>query len=115
MTNRVEDIFSPERLRVHWGRREDAATQRDEGGISPVEPQGVLEVFARLQRRVHQRFPGEQGEALHAMMNELEEMLLRRFPQKGDAEVSENDQAALNLAIEKLLNEIEDLVEALEL
>ena len=74
-----------------------------------------MEVFACLQRRVHQRFPGEQGEALHAMMNELEEMLLRRFPQKGGAEVSENDQAALNLAIEELLNEIEDLAEALEL
>jgi hypothetical protein len=114
MTNRVEDIFSPERLRAHWGHREAAATPQDEAGISR-EPQGVMEVFSRLQRRLHQRFPGEQGEALDVMMNELEEMLLRRFPQKGDGQVSEDDQAALNLAIEELLNQIEDLAEALEL
>jgi len=45
----------------------------------------------------------------------VEEKLLRRFPQKEDAEVSEEDKAALNKEIGILLNQIEDLAEALEL
>jgi hypothetical protein len=49
------------------------------------------------------------------MMDELQELLLRRFPETEDAQVSEDDKAALNLAIEELLNGVEDLVEALEL
>jgi len=48
-------------------------------------------------------------------MSELEEKLLKRFPQTDDIEVSEEDNSALNHEIETLLNDIEDLAEALEL
>ena len=49
------------------------------------------------------------------MLNEVEEKLLKRFPQADDREVSEEDNSALNQEIETLLNDIEDLAEALEL
>jgi hypothetical protein len=115
MTNRVDDIFSPERLRDRWQRRQDGGAKRDDSKTAAVGPQGPIPVFARLQSRIEQRFPGEPGEPLKLMMNELHELLLRRFSPTDDAEVSGDDKAALNLAIGELLNEIEDLVEALEL
>ena len=46
---------------------------------------------------------------------ELEEKLFKRFPQTDDIEVSEEDNSVLNQEIETLLNDIEDLAEALEL
>jgi hypothetical protein len=49
------------------------------------------------------------------MLGELQDLLLKRFPQTSDAEVSEEEKAALNLAIQELLNNVEDLVEALDL
>ncbi len=49
------------------------------------------------------------------LLNEVEEKLLRRFPQTDDTVVSEEEKSALNQAIETLLNDIEDLAEALEL
>lgn len=74
-----------------------------------------MTVFTLLQGRIQERFPGEQGEPLAALLNEVEEKLLKRFPQTDDREVSEEDNSALNQEIETLLNDIEDLAEALEL
>jgi hypothetical protein len=115
MTNSLDDIFSPERLRRRWQNREDAVAETDEIGTEPVGSPDVMTVFARLQGRIQERFPGEQGEPLQVLMSELEEKLLKRFPQTDDREVSEEDNSALNQEIETLLNDIEDLAEALEL
>ena len=115
MTDRPDDIFSPERLRHHWQQGEDAVAERDEEKAAPAESENVMGVFNRLHGRIHQKFPGIQGEALNVMLDELQDLLLKRFPQTGDTEISEEDKEALNLAIQELLNDVEDLVEALEL
>ena len=115
MTNNPDDIFSPERLRRSWQRDEVAAERRDERAAEPHEAETPLAVFQRLRGRIQERFPGEQGEPLAVLLNEVEEKLLRRFPQTDDMETSEEDKAALNKEIGILLNEIEDLAEALEL
>jgi hypothetical protein len=115
MTDPLDDIFSPERLRARWqDRKEDAATwKRDEPDTVPSSPENVMAVYNRLQTLIHERFKGEQGEALNVMMEELEDLLQKRFPP--EAEVSEEDKAILNPSIEELLNGVEDLIEALEL
>ena len=115
MTDSPDDIFSPERIRRHWQQLDETAAQPDEEKGAVVEPQGAMEVFRRLHGLINQRFPGEKAEPLNVMLEELQELLLKRFPQTGDAEVSEEEKAALNLAIQELLNDVEDLVEALEL
>ena len=81
----------------------------------PHEAETPLAVFQRLRGRIQERFPGKQGESLQVLMDELEEKLLKRFPQTDDREVSAEDNSALNQEIETLLNDIEDLAEALEL
>lgn len=115
MTNNLDDIFSPERLRRSWQQDEIVAERKDERAPEPHETETPLTVFKRLRGRIEERFPGKQGEPLAVLLNEVEEKLLRRFPQKEDAEVSEEDKAALNKEIGILLNQIEDLAEALEL
>ena len=113
MTNNLDDIFSPDRLRPSWQQDEVAAEREDERAVEPTET--PLAVFKRLRGRIQERFPGQQGAPLAALLNEVEEKLLRRFPQTDDTEASEEVKAALNKDIGMLLNEIEDLAEALEL
>ena len=115
MTNTLDDIFSPKRLRHSWQQDEVAAERKDEKAAEPHEAETPLAVFQRLRGRIQERFPGEQGEPLAVLLNEVEEKLLTRFPQTDDTETSEEDKAALNKEIGILLNEIEDLAEALEL
>ena len=115
MADSLDDIFSPERIRRHWQQPDESAAEPDEEKTAVGEPQGVMGVFHRLHDLINQRFPGEKAEPLNLMLEELQELLLKRFPQAGDVEVSEEEKAALNIAIQELLNDVEDLVEALEL
>ena len=115
MTNNLDDIFSPERLRRSWQQDEVAAESKEERAAEPHEAETPLAVFQRLRGRIQERFPGKQGESLQVLMDELEEKLLKRFPQTDDSEVSAEDNSSLNQEIETLLNDIEDLAEALEL
>ena len=115
MTDSLDDIFSPERIRRHWQQPKETAAQPDEDKTSVGEPWGAMGIFRRLHGLVNQRFPGEKAEPLNVMLEELQELLLKRFPSTGDVEVSEEEKAALNIAIQELLNDVEDLVEALEL
>jgi hypothetical protein len=115
MADSLDDIFSPERLRHHWQQPDETAADSDEEKTAVAVPQGVMEVFHRLYGLIKQRFPGEKAEPLNVMLEELQELLLKRFPQTGDVEVSEEEKADLNSAIQQLLNDVEDLVEALEL
>jgi len=115
MTNNLDDIFSPERLRRRWQQDEVPAEKQEQADVKPPEPEDAMAVFRRLQSRIKERFPGEQGQPLALLMTELEELLLRRFPQTEEVDVTDDDRAALNQEIEMLLNDIEDLAEALEL
>ena len=115
MTDSLDDIFSPERIRRHWQQPKETAAQRDEEKTAVAEPQSAMGVFHRLHGLINQRFPGKKAEPLNVMLEELQELLLKRFPQTGDVEISEEEKAALNIAIQELLNDVEDLVEALEL
>ena len=115
MTDNLDDIFSPERIRRHWQQPDETAPEPDEDKTAVGEPQSAMVVSHRLHGLIKQRFPGEKAEPLNVMLEELQELLLKRFPQTGDVEVSEEEKAALNIAIQELLNDVEDLVEALEL
>lgn len=122
MKNRVDEIFSVERLRRVW-----------KGGEAPVplspsnvsqEPQ-VQETFsapspvflyARLREAIARRFPGGKASAaLEPLLQELGERMERRFPAAAAPAPPPDEKAALDAVMEDLLNRIEDLVEALEI
>jgi hypothetical protein len=115
MADSLDDIFSPERLRRHWQQSDEAAAEPDEEKTAVAETQGAMEIFHRLHGLINQRFPGKKAAPLNLMLEELQEVLRKRFPQTGEVELSEEEKAALNLAIQELLNDVEDLVEAMEL
>ena len=74
----------------------------------------LLVELDRLRSLIVQRFPDEQSYALNIMLDELRGLLEKRFSQAEETK-SEADNTATNLAIEEVLNQIEDLVEAMEL
>ena len=113
MTDPLDDIFSPERLRARWQDRKDVTANRDEPGMMPSSSENVTAVYNRLKTLIHERFQGERGKALNVMMEELQDLLHKRFPP--EAEVSEEVKTMFNRSIEELLNAVEDLIEALEL
>jgi hypothetical protein len=115
MPDNIDDIFSPERIRRHWQQPEETAAEPDKEETATAEPRGAMAVFHRLHGLINQRFPGEKAEPLNVMLEELQELLLKRFPQAVDEEVSQKEKEALNLAIQEMLNDFEDLVEAMEL
>jgi len=115
MADNLDDIFSPERLRRHWQQSDETAAEADVEKTAVAETQDALELFHRLHGLINQRFPGEKAKPLNLMLEELREVLLKRFPETGEVELSEEEKAALNTTIQELLNDVEDLVEAMEL
>jgi len=115
MAKNIDEIFSPERIRRNWNQVDEKAGKHNE----PKSPLSVfsnaMAEFDRLRGLIHQRFPGEQSYALNVMMKELHGLLVKRFPEAEDKKISQEDTLAFNQAVEEVLNQIEDLVEALEL
>ncbi len=109
MSDKIEDLLSPERLRGRWQRAEKKVGGSDG---AEAEEHGALQIFAKLKRLIEKRFQGDNVLVLKLLLEGLETHLVQRFPETGDAP---EDQEALDLAINEILNQLEDLVEAFEL
>lgn len=114
MSDRIDDIFLPERLRRNWNHLDGDIKGHNVSEAPIVDPQSAMAELDHLRALIVQRFPGEQNYALNIMLDELHALLAKRFSQKEEAK-SKADNTVTKLAIEELLNRIEDLVEALEL
>ena len=115
MVKNIDEIFSPERIRRNWNQVDEKAGKHNELKSPSSAPSNAMAEFDRLQALIHQRFPGEQSFALDVMMEELHCLLKKRFPEDENKKNSPENTLAFNQAIEEILNQIEDLVEALEL
>ena len=109
MSDKIDELLSPKRLRGRWQRAEKKVGEAN-GAVA--EEQGALRIFAQLKRLIEERFQGDDTVALNLLLEELEAHLVPRFPETGEAPV---DQKALDSAINEILNQIEDLAEAFEL
>lgn len=113
MKNKLDELFSIERLRRNWELPEkDETAPSEETGTDDVPPEPMA-VFQRLAELVDGRFPEDVREPLTLLMAELEALLRQRFVESGDAK--DADAEPLNRAIETLINQIEDLIDALNL
>jgi hypothetical protein len=118
--SRIDNIFSPKKLRKRWKPDSSTAEKKSDTATPPsTQSEKVHREFKRLQELAHQRFHGEKREALNIMMSELNELLIMRFPEPGSGNalsgVSKQDDDALNPAIEELLDQIEEVIDALGL
>ena len=118
MASRIDDIFSPEKLRRSW-KPDSSKNKRPGKNVSlPSTKAGKVHAeFKRLYELAIGRFHGEQLEALDIMMSELKDLLMVKFPEfnfdKTEGNASKNDNNTLNPAIEVLLDQIEEFIDAL--
>jgi hypothetical protein len=125
MPDRIDKVFSLERLRRSWERTgsvpEGAGPAQGEEALSPEvasPPTGApeaAEIFKRLKELVGERFPAREAGGLEVLLAELGELIEERFAGGGGVEGALPDPAASAPRIEEILNQLEDLFEALEI
>jgi hypothetical protein len=112
MSNKIDGLFAPERLRRNWQK-----TKKRAGGPVSAETEGKspLEIFVRLQVLIKERFSGDDAGALNLLLEELHALLIPMFPVVEKSQTPAENQAEMIPAIHEVLNRIEDLVEAFEI
>jgi hypothetical protein len=120
MSNRLDEVFSLERLRRTWKAAEappqTPSSREEEGsGGAPSHGASAAEVsYKRLRAAIERSFPPSCAATLGPLLVELEQLLMRRFPAGPHATISLGERTKITLAIDGLLNRIEDLLEAFE-
>lgn len=115
MANKIDDLFSPERLRSSWDQIKERGVELAGVDAAELEDQNALQVFEHLERVIHKRFQGEDAEALNLLLEELRELLVRGFPDPEKESPTQEEKNDNSPAIHEVLNRIEDLVEAFEI
>jgi hypothetical protein len=119
--NRLDEVFSVEKLRRAW--KETAAISTREPSFVEEQGAGTAQGFAgsaaeasyrRLRATIERYFPPVCSSTLEPLFTELEQLLEARFPPDPQACMLQAERAKNALAIEDLLNRIEDLLEAFE-
>lgn len=128
MSDRFDDIFSLDRLRENWssgpekkqGKKDpEKKNEMQQAAPDPGLPYIVkTDIDARsefelLKELLNEKYPGEKGEGLQILLQELDQALLLRFP--GTENISGQDKTGLNQAINEILNQVEDLMEAIDI
>jgi hypothetical protein len=115
MTRRLDELFSPDRLRDRWSGEaevEDSAVAPEAPPPAPDHPTAVAERLAELTER---RFERAKNPAMQELVKTLREKVARRFPLEPQPPLPAEELSSLDTEIEALLDQIEDLADALEL
>jgi len=121
MKDRLDDLFSPDRLRQRWDAEPESPILPATPATSspPPPPAQTVEPLRELHRRIADaidaRFPGELGEPVRHLMAELRQRILRLEPEGEDPAPTSAERAALSKSVGELLAQIEDLSEAFDL
>ena len=115
MASKIDDLFSPQRLRKQWKQIEKSAQRPVGVEVSEVEDQNALQFFHRLQNLINNRFQGDDVTALNFLLQELHELIVRKFPEAEKEPSAQEKKNDMSPAIHEVLNRIEDLVEAFEI
>jgi len=111
MPDKIDELFSPERLRKSWKKTKDQVAgpiTGDKEGGSPFE------IFERLRNLIQIKFSGDDASALNFLLDDLHAILTRMFPNVGESQNQAISQADIVPAFHDVLNRIEDLVDAFE-
>ncbi|MCE5242353.1 MAG: hypothetical protein ABFD98_16735 [Syntrophobacteraceae bacterium] len=120
MKNRLDEVFSVEKLRRAWdGPSEpEQPSSPEEGEEAPI-PQDVdaaaaAASYQRLRESIERGFPPGCITTMESLLSDLERLLRQRFPDDPSAAPPRAERAELTLALDGLLNRMEDLLEAFE-
>jgi len=118
LANKIDDLFSPERLRRNWRQIEESAKRAIDakaGETDEAEDQNALKLFEHMQCLVKERFAGNDAAALNLFLEELRELLTRMVSDTEKGANAQEEKNDMSPAIHEVLNRIEDLVEAFEI
>lgn len=115
MANKIDDLFSPQRLRPRWKQIKESAKRPVGVEASEVEDQNALQLFHQLQNLINNRFQGDDVTALNFLLQELHELIVRKFPEAEKESSAQKEKNDIGPAIHEVLDRIEDLVEAFEI
>jgi len=120
MSDRFDDIFSLNRLRQNWksGQQEKNKEHSlpDPVYASAVRTYDAISAFKLLKELLEKKYQKDTGKGMRILIQELEQALLLRFPEnKKIEEQEEQKRQELNLQIAEILNQMEDLMEALDI
>jgi hypothetical protein len=108
VTDKLDDLFSPERLRGKWTKKKRDEKQ-DHGTSAFDSSKGYEPLFNNARKLITSRFSGDSRKLLEELMDELTALLDLRFSS------SDEEIPGINRAIDQLIAQIEDLVEAFEM
>ena len=112
MPNKIDGLFSPDRLRKSWQK-----TKERTGG--PVrakrEEEPPLQIFEHLRDLIQRNFSGEDSAALNLLLDDLYVLLERMYPKAEESPIPADSLTEMSPAVHDMLNRIEDLVEAFEI
>ncbi len=110
MTDKIDKLFSPERLRGKWSM-DTRASKNPVAFDLPRVSEKYSAIFLELRDVIFHKFSDDIRLLLDNMMEELENSLASRFPATGVQSLSQEEIAALNIAIDQILTQMEDLTE----
>jgi len=118
--NRLDEVFSVEKLRRTW---KETAAPAQEPSFAEEEGTGAMQrrlgsaaeaSYRRLRATIERRFSPDCTRTLEPLLVELEQLLKERFPTDPHAAMVQGERTKITMAIDGLLNRIEDLLEAFE-
>jgi hypothetical protein len=121
MKNRLDEVFSMERLRRSWGGAAAPEQGREHegadgtGGMPDALPSAAAEAsYGKLRATIERCFSPDCAAAVEPLLVEIEQLLRQQFPADAPAETARPETAKITLALDQLLNRLEDLLEAFE-
>ncbi len=119
MSDRVNKLFSPERLRGRWtGAEERVAPSKEECVVPSATRQEVTSRLSILEKELASYRGTSVGPAIESHFLQLQQLVDERFPPPGKVETdTEEEEEARDIAVidaelESTLNALENLLEA---
>jgi len=117
MSKRLDEVFSVERLRRSWRGEEEDVPRAEQEKIdgAPGDAASAADAsYRKLAATIERSFPPESASAMAPLFKELERLLKLRFPVEAPETMTMAERSKLTMALDGLLNRIEDLLEAFE-
>ena len=109
--DKIDELFSPERLRSNWKKLDNGNDQEVDIGPQLV---GYLQILEGVSVLVEQRFSGDDAMVLNLLLGDLKGLLTQKFS-AAETVNSIDENGAVDVQIEQLINQVEDLIDAFEI
>ncbi|MHC1724561.1 MAG: hypothetical protein AB9866_00810 [Syntrophobacteraceae bacterium] len=116
MSNRLDDVFSLEKLRRTWKGAAGSEREPPSGeGDMTADASTAQASYRRLRETIERCFSPDCAATMEPLLVELQQLLEQLFPADGPVEMLQAERAKIAMAVDGLLNRIEDLLEAFEI